>query len=424
MGDPRPLHRNRDFMLFTAGQTTSAVGTGLLQLAVLLHVYGVTHSTRMTTLTFLIETAPLVLLSPWAGVLADRVDRRRILIAADLGRTLLLIPLLVTTRLAVLLPVLGALSMVACVFRPAEGALLPAVVPQAQLTRANSFTSASYAVLALVCPPLGGALFAAYGFPVIVVVDMASFVVSVVTLGCMRARSQPREASTEHTSPVRDLVAGLRLARQLPALRLLLGTGLCFALMEAFVHPMFIPFVQGTLHATAPEVGFAMTAQAIGVLACGLIVTAISHRLSAPRMFAVGSVGLAFAAALFALAPTYPVAVVALGVMGIPAVIENVGIQTLMQTEVPDHARGRALGFMATAYGGAAILGAAVPAFAAGLIGVRGLILCSAAVTCLGAVLAVVGLRWFRADAATADDVPEDTATGPLAAPAPDAAVA
>jgi MFS family permease len=214
-----------------------------------------------------------------------------------------------------------------------------------------------------------------------------------------------RTVSTATTTLRKDLVEGIRLLGPLPVMRLLLVTGVCFSMLEAFLHPIFIPFMQGTLHASATQVGFALSAQAIGTLACGVVVTAIAHRLGAARMFAIGAVGLSVATMVFALAPSYLVAVVALAALGVPSMLENVGTQTLLQTQVPDSLRGRALGLFSTTSGLARVVGAAVPAFAVGLLGVRGIVICAAGTTVAAAAIAVVGARLLPADdAAVAAD--------------------
>lgn len=393
----QPLRRNRDFVLLWHGQLTSEFGSGLLKLAVLLHVYASTRSTVATTAAFVAETAPWALLSPWSGALADRVNRRSLLIGSDVLRALVLLPLLFVTSLPVILVVLCAQAAVGTVFRPAYNAFLPAVVPVPQLAAANGFSSSTGSVLGLVSPAVGAALFAAFGFTLIVAIDAATFLLSVATILCLRARPRPMPPRPR-TSTRADLAVAVREVRETPVLRLLFASMICFAMMEALIAPLFVPFLQGTLHASATQIGFAASAQAFGTIAGGLIVVSVSRRLGATRMFVLGAVGAAVVLVVFGLSPTYLVAVIAFGASGLPAMLTQVGSTTLLQTVVHDELRGRVNGGFNSMFGFTTLLAAVVPAFASGVIGVRAVVLIGAAFGVAAAAMAVSGYHRLLPD--------------------------
>jgi MFS family permease len=386
------LRHNRDFVLIWFGQLTSEFGTGLTKLAVLLFVYASTHSTAATTAAFIAETAPWALLSPWSGALADRVDRRTLLIGSDLLRAVLLLPLLFDTDLPVLLAVLTAQAAVGTVFRPAYTAFLPAVVPAGQLAAANGFSSSSGSVLSLAAPAIGAVLFAHFGFTLIVLIDAATYLVSVLTLVLLRVRPAPLP---EHSGATvrEDLAIALGAIRRTPALRLLFAVMLCFGLMESLLSPLFVPFLQGTLHATATQIGFAGSAQAFGSIAGGVLVMVIARRVGPTRMLVVGSMGAALTIGAFGLSPTFLFAAVSLGASGLPGMLCQVGATTLLQTEVPDALRGRVTGGFHSMFGFITLLAAAVPAFVSGLIGVRAVVLLGSAFGFAAAAMALSAYR-------------------------------
>ena len=398
-----PLWRNRSFGLLWIGQLTSEFGTGLLRLAVLLHVYASTGSTAATTAAFVAETAPFALLSPWAGALADRVDRRRLLIGADLVRAVLLLPLLVETNLVVLLTVLAAQAAVGAVFRPAYGAFVPTVVPATQLATGNAFSAGTASALNLVAPTVGAALYAGFGFTPLVVIDAVTFLVSVVTLLCLSSHVTAR-ATRPRVSLREDLAVAVQLIRTTPVLRLLFATMLCFAMVESTLGPLYVPYLQGTLDATTTEVGFALSAQSLGSLLGGLVVVAVARWLGAARMFVLGAVAASVLISVFAMAPSYGVAIAALAVMGIPGLFTNVGSMTLMQTRVPDEVRGRVIGGFYAMFGVATLVGAALPGFASGLLGVRAVVMIGAAFAVAAAVMAWSGRHQLQAK--DVDEIP------------------
>jgi len=385
------LRRNRAFVLFTAGQLASDAGTGLLMLAVLLHVYAASHSTRVTTIAFLAETVPTILLSPWAGVVADRGDRRRILMTADLLRAVLLMPLLVTPRLDMLIGVLAMQSAVGAVFRPAYRSFVPSLVPAGQLASANGVTSSTMAVLMLVCPPVGAALYAAFGFGVVVVIDAVTFLVSVTTLWFVRPAYAVPVQRTDRQSVRADLLGGARVLAARPVVRLLLTTAICFGVLQAILSPVLVPFFEGVLHATPSQIGLAVAAQGVGTLLAGMVVTWLGGRVHPARLFAMGCSGVAVFALFFTLAPNFPFAVAMLVCVGVPGVLLNVGEQTLLQTLVPDQMLGRAMGLLGMAESVATLAGASVPAFATGILGVRGVLLVGASGAFAAAAVALAG---------------------------------
>jgi len=416
MSEPS-LRRNRTFLLFTAGQVTSEAGSFLLMLAVLLHVYAATHSTRVTTVAFLAEMAPPVVLSPWAGAAADRIDRRRILMTADLVRALLLMPLLATSSIDVLLGSLACQSAVGAVFKPTYRAFVPSLVPAAQLAGANSVTSSTMAVLSLVCPPIGATLFAAFGFSPLVVIDAATFLVSVLTLWFVHPAYAVPSPRMQQTSLRTDVADGIRLLSRLPLFRLLLGTGVCLALLQACIGPLIVPFFQGVLHATPTQVGFVASAQGAGMLVTGALLSARGDRLNPARMYVVGCCAMAVFGFVLALSPTYLFALVMIMLLGPPGVLFQVGQLTMLQRSVPDQVLGRAMGLFEAALGAVMVVGAAAPAFASSWLGVRGVVVAGASVGLAAAVVAVTGYgRMVSTETVTSSSTSVST-SGPTPGP-------
>jgi MFS family permease len=405
------LWRNRGFLLLWSGQLTSQFGTGLLRLAVLLHVFTSTRSTTATTAAFLAETAPGAFLSPWAGALADRLDRRTLLVAADIARALLLLPLLVDTSLGVLLAVLAIQAAVGSVFQPAYGAFVPSVVPPEQLATGNALFTSSGAALSVVAPSIGAALYAGFGFRFIVALDSVTFLASAVTL-VLLAR-WVSDVPVERAARVglrAELAVATKFIRTTPLLRLLFVVMMAFGVAEALMSPLLVPFLEGTLQATAPQVGVAFTVMSIGSVVGGILMVTVSKWLGATRMFVVGTIGASLAIVAFAMAPSYAVALVIGGVLSVPTQFTSVGSMTLMQIYVPNEIRGRVLGGFSAVFGAVTLVSAAVPAFASTAIGVRGVMLIGAAAACLAAVLSVAGYRGLRTDEPTAVPVMEAVA--------------
>ncbi len=189
-----PLRRNRDFLLLQAGQLLSTFGSNMSTIAYPLLALAVTGSAAKTGYVGALEFAPYVLLSPLAGVAADRYDRRRLMIASDaVGAvavgTLAAAALAGRSTFWLILVVASVDSMCATFFRAGNSGAFKAVVPEPQFADAASVMYARMSAVRLAAPPAGGALFGlARGLPFLT--DAISYAFSTLTLLLMRTRFQ------------------------------------------------------------------------------------------------------------------------------------------------------------------------------------------------------------------------------------------
>jgi predicted MFS family arabinose efflux permease len=217
-----PLRRNRDFLLFQAGQLLSDAGTQSTAIAYPLLVLAVTGSAARAGLVAFARTLPWVLFTLPAGVAADRWNRRRLMIAADGVRVAavggLAVAILLHRTAFWALPLVAFVEGAgAAVFSAAQAGALRAVVPARQLPAAVGAQTGRQAAVRLAGPPVGGALFGlAQALPFLV--DAVSYACSTVSLLAMRTPfQQPREPDR---APLRARLAeGVRFLWGQPFLR-------------------------------------------------------------------------------------------------------------------------------------------------------------------------------------------------------------
>ncbi len=194
-----PLRRNRDFLLLQAGQLLSTFGSSMSSIAYPLLALAVTGSAAKVGYVGAVEFAPLVLLSPAAGVAADHFDRRKLMIAADAAGAAALAVLaaaVLSHHSAYVLILLVAFvdSSAAVVFRAGNSGAFKAVVPEPQLADAASISMARMSIVRLAGPPAGGAIFGlSRGLPFLA--DAISYAFSTVSLLLMRTRFQEERTS-------------------------------------------------------------------------------------------------------------------------------------------------------------------------------------------------------------------------------------
>jgi hypothetical protein len=217
-----PLRRNRDFMLLQAGQLLSTFGSNMSGIAYPLLVLAVTHSAAKAGYVGAVLFAPMVAFNLVAGVAADRFDRRRLMIAADVVGAAalgLLAGLVVTHHAAfgLILVVAFVDSTAAVFFRAGQSGAFRSVVPLAQIPAAASATQARTAIVRLSAPPVGGALLGvARSLPFLA--DAISYAFSTASLLLMRTRFQ--EERERDTAPLRrQLREGISFLAGVPFLR-------------------------------------------------------------------------------------------------------------------------------------------------------------------------------------------------------------
>ena len=216
---PTPLWRNRDFMLLQSGQLLSTFGSNVSRIAYPLLTLAVTHSAAKAGYVGAVIFLPLLVFALPAGVAADRLDRRALMIASDVvgaASVGALAAIVITHRTTFWLILVVAFvdSAAGVFFRAGNSGAFRAVVPQSQLADASSVSMARGSVVLLSAPPIGGALFGiARSVPFLA--DAVSYAFSTVSLLLMRTRFQEER----HPGARTDLREGLAFFWQIPFLR-------------------------------------------------------------------------------------------------------------------------------------------------------------------------------------------------------------
>lgn len=271
----------RTFFIIWAGQLVSMIGSGLTGFGLAVWIYEQTGQATPFALTIMFANIPQILLSPFAGALVDRWNRRKVMIAADTGSavvTLAALLLLTVGQLAVwhiyLVAVLN--SILAAFQEPAYTASITLLVPKKNLTRANGLMQMGQALQSLIAPLLAGVLFVAIGLRGIVLIDFITFFFAVGALLLVHIPQPKRESQTEAEKPKNALWQEAAFGwHYLRARRGLLGLLIYFALVNFFLNfsavllgPMILSFGSAAGLGTAQTVGgLGMLIGSIGVSA-------------------------------------------------------------------------------------------------------------------------------------------------------------
>jgi MFS family permease len=363
--------RVRDFRLMAAADLLSNVGDWLLLVAAPYFVLRLTGSTLATGLTFAAQTLPTLLLGPVAGVLADRWDRRRTMLAIDLSRAATVALMLLVHHPGQVWLIYVALigeAGLSQLFDPARQALIPALVGRGpQLAAANSLAALVSGTVRLVGGPAGGALYALSGFTTVVALDAASYLASAMLIAAIRHRPEPAPPHSHEGTVLgrftNDLRAGAVHLRTTAGLPAVFTTASMFLLGNAALTALLVPYTGTVLHAGAGTLGLLFAALGVGYLAGAPLSRAAAARFS-DRTVMTGS--LAGLSAIFAVTfNTHNIAgaLVLFVLIGPPGVCFLVTVTTYLARHTPDALLGRvssAYGMVQAAATLAGMLGGAV----------------------------------------------------------------
>lgn len=359
MADRRGLWGHADFMRLWSAQTISAFGSRITRTALpIIAVATLGESELVVGLLASLSLAPGAVLALFAGGFVDRGRKRRILIAADVIRAVAVASLtiawvigaLTITHLIVVAATVGAASTL---FQIADVAYLPTLIGKDQLAEGNSKLESTEAIAEVSGPASAGALIAAFGAPIAVVVDAASYVWSAVTLGRIRAVEPPLaplasgESSTSSMwQSTRDLRIGMRAVFGNPHVRPVVVALLVYWTSYGFYAALYTLFCLRTLELSQTTFGVIVAIGGFGSIIGAVMTRPMARAIGVGPTLIVAATISSAAGLLIPLAsgPTW----LALGLLGAHqligdgfAVIFNVHQVTLRQTALPDAELGR-----------------------------------------------------------------------------------
>ena len=354
---------NRSFALLWWGGLVSMIGSWALDIALPVYVYQTTGSTLSTGLIFMVGTVPRILFGSVAGIFVDRWDRRRTLIVTNLLLFAGVLPL-------ALVPATGSLWLVYVVaffqavitrfFVPAENAFLPTVVEESQLASANALNALNNNLARLVGPALGGVVTGLVGLQGVVILNAASFLMAAGLIALVSTKPRPVQALSPEPSEVvsglegvwREWLEGLELVKQNRVVTLLFVIIAITSVGEGVMSTLFIPFVTDVLRGEAVAVGWLMSAQAVGGIVGGVLVTGFANRLAPHWLLGWGALGLGVVDLMIFNYPFFlpgiALALLLIALAGLPVSALQAGLLTLFQTNVEDKYRGRIFGAYGT----------------------------------------------------------------------------
>ncbi len=392
--------RNRNVALLFAGHTISVAGDLVLYIALPFWVYQLTGSAMATGFMFAALTLPQLFFSPLAGVFTDRVNRKYLMVFADLLRAALMLGYFTVNtadQVWIIYLLAFAESTVSQFFRPAVMAVVPMLTDgEEELKRANALLGASWALGQLAGPALGGILVTTAGPHGAALFDAITYLVSAALLVFMRVPARAHVAAKFETLNQalyqigNELREGIRVVLARPALRVVFAALGILMLSQGIINVLLIVLVQEIWHVGATEFGWFVAAEGFGGLIGTALVGALATRLSAKRMIVGGGVISGLILLIIVNQPSIYVAMVLMILAMIAIVAFDIGLTTLIQLGSDDSNRGRVSGLMQTMMAASQLVAIAATSLLADQVGAVLLLNLSAILFSVGGLVALL----------------------------------
>jgi MFS family permease len=392
---PEPLRalRHRNYQLFFSGQLISLIGTWMDQVAESWLVYRLTGSALLLGAVAFASQIPVFLLAPIGGALADRLDRRKILIVTQSSMmflTFILAWLTLSHRIHIWqIVTLAALTgVVNAIDLPARQSFVVDMVSRADLVNVIALNSSMFNGARVIGPAVAGIVVAAIGEGWCFFANGVSFIAVILGLWLMKIE---RPRMSIEGSPLENIIEGFRFVGQtkpMRALMLLIGLVSFAALPYAVLMPLFADKI---LHGGPKALGLLMGCSGVGAL-CGALLLATRKTVHGLSIWvAAACAGLGVMLALFSFSRLLWLSALLLAPVGFCTMIQMASSNTLIQSMVPDRLRGRVMSFYAMTFMGMAPLGSLLAGSLAHNLGASWTVF-------IGGIAAIVGagIFWLR----------------------------
>jgi MFS family permease len=346
--------RHADYRRLAATQLVSLTGSQMQVVALNWHVYLLTHSALALGFVGLTRVVPIILFSLWGGIVADRRDRRRVMMTAQAAMALVSVALAFGAFAGLdsvaVLYALNALQAAASAFdNPARQALIPRLVSREDLPGALALNLTAFHTAMIAGPALSGVMIAGVGLAgwsetsrlgLLYALNAVSFLGVILTLATMRSSGAPDPVSGPPEAPREALRAGLRFVFTTPILVWTMGIDF-FATFFAGSLSLLPIFADQVLRVGPSGYGWLVAAPAVGAVLGSFYTTLrpLPRRQGPVLLWAIAAYGLA--TVVYGLSRSYWLTLVALAGTGLADVISTVIRQTLRQLVTPDALRGR-----------------------------------------------------------------------------------
>ena len=392
---PWQVLKQRDFGFFWLSLLFSAVGSQISTVAVAWQVYEITDSPFQLGLTGLLRALPVMILSLPGGVIADRMDRRNLLIITQSLAALLALALALLTstgqiRVWHIYAVTFLSGAVGIFDAPARTAMIPALVSAEQLASAYALNITWRQIATLAGPFIGGIIIGALGVGAAYYIDAASFLAVIICLGFMRRQVRP--ARDQKESPLQSVRVGFNFIRDNSVILALMSMDACVQFFGAY-RSMMPAFARDILGVGPAGLGALLGVPALGALAGSGLILGLGNPKRKGQLIIAVTLLYTIGLICFALSRSLALSLLIVFFLGLVDAVGETLRDTLVQLTTPDSMRGRVKSFDQVFMSAGTYMGHAQMGAAATFLGVPGALVLGG---CMGSAAVLLVTKFAR----------------------------
>lgn len=368
--------QHRNISLLWGAQIVSSAGDAIYQIALLWLVLDITGSSTITGLVAMAAFLPAMLFGLYAGVIADKYNRKLIMILSNLSQalTVIVIPILLYFSYNNIL-LIGFFAFIrasfSTFFPPALNALVPMITSKDRLVKVNSVLATSGQLAYLIGPLAAGLILSIVSIPYLFVIDSVSFLIAILILLFIVLPPKTKLPDKQFGS-VKELFSGIQYAakhKPLGTLFILTIINNFFIMGPAFVGMLIL--VKDTLGGTASQYAFVQSGLALGMLIGSVFVYRIGNRINIGKLLLIGMIldGVTYSLMYFAGSVNYVLIFIVIHALGIPMI--TISRTAIIQKHSPNEYHGRLFSLVHLSVVGVTALSAAVVGIAANYIDIK-----------------------------------------------------
>lgn len=349
--------RSRNYRLFYSGYAVSLTGNWMTQTAIGWLVYALTQSTAMSGVAMFLGQVSHFFVTPVAGVMIDRVNRRTMLLSVQFGALaaaagLTCFEIFDGRHVSVLLALCFLRGLVGAVEIPTRQSLIAKFIDEkSQLPQAIGLNSTLFNFTRIVSPAVAGEIYAAFGAACCFAADALLMIPTIFLLAAMRFDARPVPASG-NCGPLCSLLEGVRYTFSVPVLRAVIS-GIALLSTFGFSYTVLLPMFADKVYAgTSGLYGRMLTVTGAGAIVAALLIAFLKRAKYLPRFLIVGNLIVGASLAVIATRPPLALFFVMLFTAGFGSVLVGASSNTLVQLNIDERFRGRVISLYTMAFTG------------------------------------------------------------------------
>jgi len=326
------------------GSAISIIGNHIHYIAMLAYVYHLTGKALDLGFLMIISAIPNLVFGPFMGVLADRLNKRYMMITSDLARCLLAFMFPLTQTLWQIYTLVFLMGIARTSYSPAEFSLLPNLVKKDELIVANSLEVTTMNITMIIGPALGGLIIGIYGTTPAFIANALTFLFSAVMVSLIREILGKEKADARKAGMLSDFKEGLRFLWGDRIMRYIIIVFSIVMVLASGINPLIIVYTHKVLGRGDAEFGYLISILGVGGIVGGFLYGLIGKRVSKMQVMIYNLLIDGFVMCLLGFTSSYIIAGVIFFIFGMINTAFQIAIMTLLQEYIPDNLRGRIIG--------------------------------------------------------------------------------